>query len=357
VKIARFGVVALALTAAGCGGSTGNGAATAIPTAPSAPAPPVVPPSCKSITTPGSYVLDADLGASGNAAVCLSISASDVTVDCRNHTVNGNVSIATGLSNVSVADCAVAGGFAKATNISNVTIAGTTATNIIFIVGGHHVTLDHDQFTVLDGRPGGVVILQNGDHNQVIGNVLDGGYHGHDLSGSGNDAPGADDGVIIDNEADDLIQGNFISNVFDAGVEGLDLVSTTTIANNTFSNAVLAGVGAYWCTHWDGNVVSGNTSNNSVYLVLIKWQSGSLCSPSPPDGLFTRNSFVGNSLRGQLRPGVPGMYFPLSSITSAVSGNLISQNDVGQAPIFLAPLAGFVDGGGNICGAGGTISC
>jgi hypothetical protein len=42
-----------------------------------------------------------------------------------------------------------------------------------------------------------------------------------------------------------------------------------------------------------------------------------------------------------------------------VSGNRVQNNDFGvssHGPV-LTPIDGFIDGGGNICGPGGTLSC
>jgi hypothetical protein len=67
-----------------------------------------------------------------------------------------------------------------------------------------------------------------------------------------------DDGVVLVDEANDTIPGNTINNVFDAGIEGIDVVQNTAVAQNTIANAGNGGIGSYWCASWTGDVISSN---------------------------------------------------------------------------------------------------
>lgn len=243
-------------------------------------------------------------------------------------------------------------------NVTNLTIANSTLSNTLVIRNGQNVIIRGNRIST-NRREGAVVTFSGGSRNQVLDNVLDGGYHGHDLSGHGNDeSGGADDGVILDNETGDTVQGNTIMNVFDAGVEGLDSVTGTTIAGNTITGAVFAGIGSYWCTHWQGDTISANIVSQSVQAILVGYSVGTKCAHPPgPAGLFADNTIADNVLRNYLIGGYPGISIRLPSIADMVTNNVIRNNDVGSANIFVLPLSGFTNGGGNVCGVNGNFAC
>lgn len=344
---------------AGCGSGSNVPAVSSAPTAPTLPSTPNTqqPNGCRTIGVPGSYSLDEDIGtASASGGICLTISTSSVTVDCADHTIHGYLSIANGATGVSVMNCTMVG-LQNPSNISNVTISNSVMSNIVFVTNGHNVSLDHNQITVAGGRPGAVVIFQDGGQNQVIGNTIDGGYHGHDLGGLGADGPGADDGVTLRTETGDLLQGNTIQNVFDAGIEGADTVHATTIANNSISHAIVAGVGSYWCTDWDSNTISGNTISDSEAAIVITYEVGPNCGAGAGAGRFSNNTLTGNSLQNPLPLDGVGLLIKLTQLGESVTSNVISGNNVGATAIELAPSSGFSDGGGNTCASGSTITC
>lgn len=307
---------------------------------------------------PGSYGLDGDIGTAGTrGGVCLTISTNNVTVDCASHTVNGYVSIADSATGVSVMNCTMTG-LRNPTNISNVTISNSVMSNIVSITNSHNVTVDHNQITVTGGRPGAIVIFQGGGQNQLLGNTIDGGYHGQDLGGQGNDGPGADDGVILQSETGDLVQGNAIQNIFDAGIEGVDAVHGTTISNNSITHAVVAGVSSYWCTDWDANTIHGNTVSETEAAIWITYAFGDKCGETTGQlGRFTNNTVTGNSLRNPVGGNRVGLLISLLEIKQSVTSNVIGGNDVGATAIQLTPIGGFSDGGGNACGSGSSVTC
>lgn len=365
------------LLATACGAAP-TGIST--PTTPTPPTPgPAGPAVCGTLSNAGAYTMSADIGF-GSKQLCLTISTSNVTLDCAHHTINGFVQIGDNMANVAIQNCVMAGMFILK-GVSNVTISNSTilaseifgtigASNVIvsnstmsspvFVVSSHNVALNHNQIAMTGGRPSAVAYFQNGGQNQVIGNVLDGFYTGHDLTGEGLDAPGADDGVVLDNEVGDTVRDNTIQHVFDAGIEGVDTVSAATIANNEVTHAILDGIGSYWCTHWENNTISGNRVSDSQAAVNIVFQVGSLCNQVPmPSGQFSGNTIAGNSLRNPLGPSPAGISVSLGQLGSSVSLNSVIGNDVGTAPIILLPGAGFAVGAGNVCGPGGSgsIAC
>lgn len=342
-----------ALLAAGCGSNSSGNVST--PTTPTANNQQLN--ACRVIAYSASYTLTGDIGPSGPpGSVCLTIAGANVKIDCAHHTINGYVDIDAGDALVSISNCTV-GGFDTLQSVSNVTISNSVISDTVTIASSHNVVIDHDQITpsTATASPAAAVYLFDGGSNQVTESTLDGGYHGDDLTGHGTDAPGADDGVVLMSETGDLVQSNTIQNVYDAGVEGVDTVSGTTISNNTISHAIAAGIASYWCTHWETNTVSGNAVTDSLSAVWIIPLTGSACGTGPtPAPQFTNNTIAGNTLRGALGAVQIGMTI---GMTGPVSSNVVSGNDIGTTKINLSPASGFSDGGGNICGVGGTFKC
>jgi hypothetical protein len=139
-------------------------------------------------------------------------------------------------------------------------------------------------------------------------------------------------------------------------IEGVDALTNTTIANNTITNAG-AGIASYWCTAWRKNAVTDNTvsGGSALMWVLYRTGAGQCSAPSSPEPPFTPAAFTDNQVTGNryLDPGPTngiGLNINLRQFPSAVSNNLIANNDIGpDLRLTLDPLAGFVNGGGNIC--------
>ena len=152
-------------------------------------------------------------------------------------------------------------------------------------------------------------------------------------------------------------RGTLSANVFDAGVDGVNGVSDTVIANNTITNAITAGIGAYHCTNWHGNTVSGNVVSQSESAVDIFAYFDPICAqlPNPPStAAFSRNTVSGNILRRPIE-NWPGIFISFSP--GDVSGNVIRGNDLGSQGIRVFPLEAFTNGGGNICGTQDNFHC
>lgn len=316
--------------------------------------------SCSAMVAPGAYTLAADVG-SGAQTTCLYIASSGITLDCGRHVISGFVKMADGLSNVTVTNCTMLGAV-QPSNASNVTISNSTMTGTLIFTSSTNITIDHNHISLTGARPSAAIIIAGGSQNRVTNNVIDGGYHGQDLTGQGGDAPGADDGVLLADATNDTVQGNTISNVFDAGVEGVNAVRNSTIADNTIVNATEAGISSYHCTSWQGNKVTGNSISQSQHAALFNFTSDSLCFnfPNPtPSGSFSNNLFANNVLRNLLGTSLVAMslVFLATVPESAVTGNVIQGNDFGSADVTVAPAGGFTSGGGNTCGTQGNFAC
>lgn len=329
--------------------------------------PPVSPTisACGPIVLPGAYVVANDLAATSSGP-CLAVSSGSVQLDCRNHVIP-SLTIS-GVANVTVANCTVTASSTGNNNLTNVTIdhstlAGWTSGNPrqltisnshitgdgVTILGGTSSIVTNNTLDNLNHTTSGAITFERGSGNQARQNIIDGAY-----DGSGKNGVGQDDGVILGDESGDTIEGNTIRNVFDSGVEGVDFVHDTTIADNVILNAGTQGVGSYWCTNWEGNTVSGNNVSQSPALSILEYDVGNACINKMQTGSFRNNQIVGNIFRNP----VQGIFTPplvtrlhiFFEDSSVVSNNLIAGNDFGtEAGPVLFPIAGFVNGGGNIC--------
>lgn len=330
---------------------------------------------CRSITSSGAFVLQTDLS---GVASCLTIqNVAAVKLDCAGHSAPG-VTL-TGVNTVTVANCtlnnvvitnssaviltgntirataatpialAIHGGFGNQV-VQNTLAAGGPAPTILVNLGSMN---DLVQQNIVGGGDGAsaAVDLAGGSGHQITGNTITSGYDG------GPNDIGADDGVILENESGDVIQGNVIRNFFDAAIEGVDAVTTTTIADNTISAIGTAAIASYWCTAWTDNTIRENSVASAPTLVKAFYNTNAaLCgTSSPPPASFTGVKIIGNHFQNPIvgTSGVPigaGIFIDFPS--GAVAGNLIAGNDFGTSPCpFLQPSAAFTDGGGNVCGS------
>jgi hypothetical protein len=278
---------------------------------------------CGNIVNPGNYAVAADLSQLAVFGPCLQVQTSAVQVDCRGHMISG-IQLS-GVSGISIANCG-RGTLVSVDKSTNVTIA-------------HSALLG--------------LYLTNGSGNQVLENTFDGGYDGS------RNPVGQDDGIVVGDETNDVIEGNIIRNVFDAGIEGLDALTNSKIVNNTIVNAGVAGIASYWCTSWIGNTISGNSVSNSERLGRFLYDVGQgKCLNLATPGAFVNNQFIGNRFTNPVGF-LEGMFFGFSSLPAgAVVGNLLQGNDLGAAAgPYTTPASGFTDGGGNICAQGTSPFC
>lgn len=316
---------------------------------------------CGVITAPGQYVLAADLPGNG---ICLTISnTASVQLDCAGHKVAAGVGTAAALAvanavGVSVTGCTVIGQLtirsAQNVTVADTTIAVSGPTTAADVEQGTNVLFARDTIAFSGSNATVGIAFQNGTRNQVLQSTLSGQYDGGKLN------VGTDDGILLTNETDDDIENNVIQNFYDAGVEGVDALSATTIAGNTFRNMGFAAVGSYWCTNWTGNVVRGNNVSGTPVLADVIYKTASAqCGAMPAVTGFVNNQFLGNTfgsrsggtLGGPGGPTMPTGPSMAISMSGTVMGNVLANNDFGTNPgPNLVPLTGFTDGGGNICG-------
>jgi parallel beta-helix repeat protein len=252
-------------------------------------------------------------------------------------------------------------GLNEVQNASGVSITNSTIKSTIVFFDSSNLKLDGNAISTGQylGDNAAVIYVAGGQNNVITNNTLDGGYHGSDQSGQGHDAnpTDADDGIVIIDATGDTVSGNSISNVYDAGIEGVNSVRGSTITNNSISNAIYAGISSYHCTAWQGNTITGNTVTQSETALVFVWGKDALCDQArnpPPSPSFTSNTIANNSLTSPVGA-YYGLYISFDA-GSAVSGNLFSNNRI-QGPILLSPLSGFTIGTGNSCASGGNVHC
>jgi hypothetical protein len=344
--------VALVVLSTGCGG--GPTQPTTSPTQSTTPVPPRTfnVSACQSLDAPGTYALSGDVYASSEQATCIAIHQSSVTLECGQHSVSGILEIGPNLSSVTVQNCGISV-IAATLGSTNLTITNSHIAWSVWVRGGHGTIIRNNDIVIRSGRAG-VVILDGGTNNQVLANRIDGGYQGSDTSGTNvGNAPAADDGIVIANEDGDRIQNNTIANAWDAGIEGVSVVSNTVISGNTIVNAVFAGIASYHCTSWKNNTVDGNAISQSRFALLFKFDRDQ-CGFYPPSGpgYFTDNSFADNRFDSAFDDSPYGVLFALTAVQA--TGNLLKGNDFRPGPVSIAPIAGFADGGGKFCGPSST---
>ena len=299
---------------------------------------------CGSLTMPGRYIVGADL----SGAPCLTVvNVAGIQIDCAGH-ATGPI-VLTNVSNVTVSNCSVTGNV-KMTAVTAVSVTGCTVHNgLIWAINGSGVTILSNTVIITFTGLGGAILLSDGSNNRVTSNTMTGGYGG----GSAN--VGADDGIILTNETGDTIDGNTISDFYDAGIEGVNLVANATIANNTIANIGVAGISSYWCTAWTGNIVRGNQVSSGPLLLWALYESPTKCELPVTPAAFMGNQFIGNVFRNPAQgtsAGPGDRARMLVNMPDAATGNnLLQGNDFGpnDGPN-LSPLSGFIDGGGNSCG-------
>ncbi len=175
---------------------------------------------------------------------------------------------------------------------------------------------------------------------------------------------GWDDGIILTNETGDLISGNTIQHVWDAGIEGAYSLTNTVISNNTIQHTLTAAMGAWWYTEWIGNQILNNQADDVSQLLSIYYDEN-VGIPPPSKVHFESNRFVGNVI---LHPSAFDTFAlnSQSKITIKPAGypqvladnNVLQDNHFGQFAPELIPAAGFIDGGGNVCQtATAVIAC
>ncbi len=382
-------VILLSALTAACGGSS---------QAPTSPTPPsagnasnTVIASCSAISVPGSYSLAADLTSPGPNP-CVTISASDVTVDCGGHQLSSL--FVDRANNVTISHCSIggtvavpaSGGGLLAISKASQVIVSNCELDAVNVTAGQHVTFDRDHVIDQDSQSVAAIrvsassfvtvsnsaidhfvtygIAFDGGHDNVVTNdIIDGALPG---SAAGGDR---DDGVSLDTEQHDTIAHNTIMNVPDAGIEGVNSVTDTTIEGNTMQGIGFAGVGSYYETSWHRDTIRGNQVSDSK--LLLEFENlpnlGTTNTSRLTDIGFADNVIENNVSRVTGLAAITGVnticaiiHFEQNQspvLPIVVGNNVIRGNDFGGEEIAVAPSSAFIDGGGNSCAPSPSFVC
>jgi hypothetical protein len=381
------------ITAVSAGAATiaatyqGHTASTTVSVAPAVPVPVS---SCQSITTPGVYSLTADI--SGAAPQCIRIQVSNVDLECNGHAVTAlgaAIAISNPATNVIVNGCTATATAqfgigidvesAHAVTISNSTSASSNyrgvvvnrssnvsvstsaisgAWGAILVSLSQYTQVLNNQLSVISSPSASVVLVSTGGSHNTFGQ--------NQISGA--PAQATDDGILVNTEDSDLIEGNTMLNFFDAGFESVGPLTNTTIVGNTIKNAGTAGIGVYWSTFWSGNTVALNHISQSGQAINIAYDgilpAGEPQTPLASTITFQNNTFSANIVEATVhepvlinfagKGGSSGLPLPQPLVASnnVFLDNVLPVNAQGPT---LIPASAFVDGGGNMCGAGGTV--
>lgn len=363
---------------AACGGS-------GAPTTPTASTPPtmntnLVLATCGPLNVPGAtYRLETDL-TSSDVGRCLVVVGHDLTLDCAGHSVPF-VSLS-GSSDIVVNNCKIGptsgpvelpsgletnaytmqGLFLLIQTSNNVTVKNSTLTGVA-VVGGQQHVIDSNHVTaggIAVGFASRVTISNNNIDNflvmgirlvkdvqiTVTNNTVENGGRG-------------DDAIELDDQTDDVITGNRLSAVSDAGIEGNYAVRNTLIEGNTITDTPVA-VGSFYGTNWQNNTIRNNTASGVRRFAWFQYDAGSQSDQAFMNNLFDRNILVSFG-----RPGFPSpvaclwIDFQALASSDAFGGNMIVNNSFPTAsgPAYLMPERAFINGGGNTCASGPYLKC
>jgi len=246
-------------------------------------------------------------------------------------------------------------------SIRNCRTPSITATHSTQLTLSDNIIVADRQKTI-----GAAVWLADGQSNPVVQNTIDGGWHGEPWGAGGGYPPGADDGVVMDNEANTVIDGNTIRNVWDCGIERLgNRTDSVTVRNNTINNAAECAIGSWFAAGWRDSVFAGNSVSNTGLLIDFYFspnQNHGVDHLTLRNNVFENNRFVNPSNRNSPSLRIDfGTSSSRSGMPVDVGNNIFRDNDFGadvMAPLLL-PTFGFIDAGGNVCRGNGasTLTC
>jgi parallel beta helix pectate lyase-like protein len=296
--------------------------------------------SCRTITdNAGTLQLKQDLA--GLDSYCLRVFGGSGELDCQGHDVQSLE--LTDVHGLTVRNCRMRG--ISVSRSSGVTLANSD------------ITADTRKTVATAVR------FADGVDNRIVHNTIDGSWRGQAFP-PGGFPPGADDGIIIENDANLLIESNAIRNVWDCGIERLgNRTDSVIIRDNEIADAGECGIGSWFAAGWQDSLIVGNTVANSAAFAEIYFsaaQNRGVDHITLRNNIFESNRFLNPSSRG-----LPSVNIDfvngVSRMPVDVANNVFRNNNFGSdiAAPRLAPTTGFVDGGANICRQDGksTLNC
>jgi hypothetical protein len=134
--------------------------------------------------------------------------------------------------------------------------------------------------TIADEIDSLIEFWDDGANNQATYNSLDGlgtvVLNGGYVGGPAEQGGGADDGIVLWNQQDSIVDHNTIINVFDTGVEGVGTITSVQITNNLIMGASESAIGGWWDSQkqaygfqMTGSTIANNSSANVGSLLMF----------------------------------------------------------------------------------------
>jgi parallel beta-helix repeat protein len=230
---------------------------------------------CTDITSPGAYSFSADIVPASRTSACLYVhDTHDVQIDCANHQLVGtdafNAMQIERVDHFSLKNCTInsswffllksswgsianntltsssptwTGMSVNATNVDHIVFAHNTITGVYSERYADSGTISNNQISADPQKSAGAGIMTSiSRHARVFENTIDGRWNGQ-LS-----QLGFDDGIIIGDVSDAVLENNTISNVWDSGIEWVGSVNDSIIRDNNVTNAAIAAIGGWYWT-------------------------------------------------------------------------------------------------------------
>jgi hypothetical protein len=372
---------------------------------------------CMEITAPGSYRLSADLTSQSSSAACVRIhDTSAVVLDCDHHRISDNAAVGSWalslaqVQGVTIQNCVVETAQLIIDSVSDTTFVANSiapapgavvpaelvirhplrlsfdhndfAGGYLYVSYADTLVVSNNTFATTTGPGnliGAFVWTYYGTHARIVGNVMDGRWDG--LTGAQYSYNGVDDGILLGDETDALVENNTIRNVFDTGIEWTGVLRAARVRANVVVNAGFSGFGGWYWQSVIDSTFAQNLLQNTQRMYAIYNNYG--IRPAGFDGeqrmpadagvfiqnnLFDGNVFsdgrnplnasaymriFGNPSAGAGTSGAPGERVPTAA-DFHLSSNAFINNifDPRMAPPDFngVPVTGVViDGGGNAC--------
>ncbi len=351
---------------------------------------------CTDISSPGKYILSQNI-VSSDKEPCIKIhDTSDVLLDCANYSITANARFYHNIfvdkvKNFIISSCTLKNKtpqslqnsflvinsqtgsitknvFTKTTSLyigksSNIRFTDNLINSALNVNESSKTLIQNNDFILIPTtdrkQTNTLLLVSGGSNNTVKNNTFDGASDGVFNGLYGN--VGADDSIILVNERNALIEGNYIKNNWDLGIENTDYLFDSKIINNRIENTGVAGIGGWYYSSVKGNIFDGNVVKNSPQLFDFFRVYG--IKDGAPPVYFKDNTFINNKLANQKRI-QPASWFVIDTAGSrtgpgireltekdiVTGNNIFKNNDFGKAraPVF-SPKDMIIDGGGNIC--------
>lgn len=357
----------------------------------SGPSPTVIN-ACQEITTPGNYVLSANLSVTTDP--CLNVhdtgSNTSTAINCQGNTItnttgSGYAVKAVNVPNFALSNCT----FVNSTNLYTVWSSGspyTSLSNLTLYNGNIEIFSGSDYSSVVQNYlTKGTISVYGGaqnvtvDHNVVNLNLL-GPAHpvGIDVADSNGSvvsfntiygdmasqcqtANGSctDDGIVVAASNGNVTSGvsvddNTISGLFDCGIEFEGVAANVTVNNNTITQAGNVGIGGWWGFSMQGGTIANNHVDTAPGLFGFAYFAGLGYSQAEVINFYDVQ-VANNVLTNAVSTGGLTNFFDFSAYASSaqnVYGNTLTSNDFGgsiHGNIGFSMPSGYTDGGNNVC--------